>query len=255
LKKCTKRIRLQSKKSIILMVLEGVRTEPQIVDNLKRFFLQENTDEIVYALYGNVVYDIYLKLKEGETFLDIVPILKEMPRNQDELVHVSRDDVSQVYLFFDLDAHSHVANMDQLEEMLTYFDDETDQGKLFISYPMVEALKHLSKEVDFSQTRASIVRGASYKSLVETEADSVYKHIRNYDRNLWEEVIEQHGRKLGYLMEKQWSFPSQYFSQKNIFLQQKNQHILPNQEVAVLGSFPVFLMDYYGYEYFKKQEA
>ena len=56
-----------------------------------------------------------------------------------------REDFSEGYLFFDYDGHqknlSKYDEKDALEQMLMSFDNETENGKLYISYPMVEALR------------------------------------------------------------------------------------------------------------------
>lgn len=58
---------------------------------------------------------------------------------------LSREDFSEVYLFFDYDAHQtnlgKAVNEDVIRQMLESFDNETENGKLYISYPMVEALR------------------------------------------------------------------------------------------------------------------
>lgn len=92
-------------KNYILMVFEGQKTEPIIVNNLKQYFLNEKVD-------------------------------------------ISRDEISEIYLFFDHDGHSHLANREKLENMLQYFNNETENGKLYVSYPMVESLKQQEKYID-----------------------------------------------------------------------------------------------------------
>ena len=58
---------------------------------------------------------------------------------------LSRDDFSEVFLFFDYDAHQtnlgKSDDVDVINQMLESFDNETENGKLYISYPMVEALR------------------------------------------------------------------------------------------------------------------
>ena len=238
---------LQSNK-YILMVFEGQRSEPIIVNNLKQYFLNEEENTIIYALYGNVIYDIYEKLNEDEDdFLDIVPILKKFAQNSHELADISRDDVSEIYLFFDHDGHSHLADQEKLEKMLQYFDDETDHGKLYVSYPMVEALKHLGEDVDFKELTAVIANNSTYKQKVDSEADNKFKQVRDYTEEIWSEVIQFHAKKLGYIVDDNYQYPDQSISQYDILKKQKEKYIDSNNEVAVLGAFAIFLVDYYGY--------
>ncbi len=238
-------MRLKSSK-VILMVFEGEKTERIIVDNLKQYFLKENS--IVYALYGNVIYDIYEKLQEDEVFLDLVPILKSFSQNREELKDISRDDVSEIYLFFDHDGHSHKADMKRLEKMLQYFNNETENGKLYMSYPMVEAMKHLSEKNDFKNVFAKIAENRSYKQRVDKESDSKFKQVKKYTKEIWLEIIAFHSKKLGFIVTSNYEYFYEEVSQYDIFLKQKEAYISPKNEVAVLGSFPIFLVDYYGYK-------
>jgi len=237
---------LQSNK-YVLMVFEGERSEPIIVNNLKQYFLNEEQNTIIYALYGNVIYDIYEKLNEDD-FLDFVPILKEFAQNSHELADISRDDVSEIYLFFDHDGHSHLADQEKLEKMLQYFDDETNHGKLYMSYPMVEALKHLGEDFDFKELTAAIDDNSAYKQRVNIEADNKFKQVRDYTKEIWREVMQFHTKKLGYILNSNYEYIDQEINQYDIFLKQKEQYIVPINKVAVLGAFPIFLVDYYGYK-------
>ena len=58
---------------------------------------------------------------------------------------MTRDDFSEVYLLFDYDTHQtnlgRKDDVDAVAQMLESFDNETENGKLYISYPMVEALR------------------------------------------------------------------------------------------------------------------
>ena len=56
---------------------------------------------------------------------------------------------SQVFLFFDYDFQNRIGAQkvnNILDEMLDFFDDETENGKLYINYPMIESLKY-TKEI------------------------------------------------------------------------------------------------------------
>ena len=234
-------------KNYILMVFEGQKTEPIIVNNLKRYFLNEKQNTIVYALYGNVVYDIYEKLSEDD-FLDFIPVLKEFSSNRDELADISRDKISEIYLFFDHDGHSHLANREKLESMLQYFNNETENGKLYVSYPMVEALKHLGDNIDFKELTTQIDNNSRYKQRVNSEADNRFKQVKNYTKEIWEEIISCHAKKLGYIMTSQYASLDDEITQYDIFKKQQEKYIDPDNRVAILGSFPIFLVDYYGYK-------
>lgn len=234
------------------MVFEGERTEKIIVDNLKKYYLYEDSNTIIYGLYCNVIYDVYEALhdEEGELIYDLLPILQNMPQNRETLKGIKRNDVSQVYLFFDHDAHSHIANIEKLNKMLEYFDNETEYGKLYISYPMVEALKHLSETINCNELTCLIAENTKYKKTVNDEAANKYIQVNKYTQEIWEEIIDEHCKKLGFLCIGKFEPLGISVSQQKIFNIQIEKYVKQDKSVAILSAFPIFLLDYYGYEYF-----
>ena len=51
-------------------------------------------------------------------------------------------------MFFDYDGHAPLADDEKIKELLILFNEETSFGKLYISYPMIEALKHINESKD-----------------------------------------------------------------------------------------------------------
>ncbi len=44
-----------------------------------------------------------------------------------------------------------------------------------------------------------------------------------------------------------FELPGNIINQIDIFKIQKTKHIMPNNKIAVLSAFPIFIADYYGY--------
>jgi hypothetical protein len=156
----------------ILLVFEGEKTESDIFNSIeKNFFASSQGSTIIRASFKGEIYQLWEKIKEDD-FLDIVEILKE--RDNSDIKDITRRQISEVHLFFDHDAHSHSDSMTQLEynkhvkEMLHTFNDEFDKGKLWISYPMVEAIKHCKKDANecFRDSMIKISENTNYKELV-----------------------------------------------------------------------------------------
>ena len=65
---------------------------------------------------------------------------------------MNESDFSEVYLFFDYDFQNKNLELSeinsQLTEMLDFFSDETDNGKLYINYPMIESIRCTRKLPD-----------------------------------------------------------------------------------------------------------
>ena len=123
-----------------LFVFEGVRAESKYVDALEQNFLGKRIS--VRCVYDAEIYQLYKVLKEEPDF-DLVELLKERNKENAELLRdYTRDSFAYIYLFFDYDAHSTLADDEKIEEMLDFFDNETENGMLYISYPMLEAIRH-----------------------------------------------------------------------------------------------------------------
>ncbi|MDZ7820052.1 MAG: hypothetical protein U5K55_16240 [Aliarcobacter sp.] len=246
-----------SKDSYILMVFEGEYTEPQILENLKKYFLNESDKKIVKAVYGTVIYSLYEEFficGEFDEDLDLFTIIKEKleSNGSDELNDILREQVPEIYLFFDYDGHATNANLEKLQKILELFNNETENGKLYVSYPMVEAIKHLKEGIDFEEIIEE--SNSSYKELVSQNCDEHLCHLRNFSFNDWDRIIQEHSKKANFIVSDEFLFPNEIFEQFEIFTHQKQKFIEPHNKIAVLASFPLFLLDYYGIKKFIKDE-
>lgn len=238
-------------KNYILFIVEGKKTEPQIINSIKINFFNNNT--IILAIYGTVIYHLYSKLfinGKLDYDLDFFQVLKE--NIKDMPINLSREDISEIYLFFDHDGHATNASNKKIEQMLKYFYNETENGKLYINYPMVEALKHIGK---FGKEKmvAKIDNNKRYKNRVSKESFLKYIHIKLYNYRDWKFLVKQHNKRVGYIITQNFRPLWRSVEQLDIFENQKNRYILKKKEVFILSSFPIFLIDYFGYKKFYSQ--
>jgi len=239
-----------SKKSYILMVFEGKKTEPLIVENLKKYFLNESDKKIVKVVYGTVIYGLYKQFfpnDEQDDDLELFDLLKKDMKIP-ELQDIKIEFVDQIYLFFDYDSHATNARDSKLDKMLNFFDDETGNGKLYVSYPMVEAIQHLKEGVCFQETIEECNK--AYKDLVKKNRDKCFENLSWLKKEHWHRIIHEHSKKANFIVNDDFSFPENIFEQSEIFDNQKSKFIEPHKTVAVLSAFPLFLLDYYGVSYF-----
>ena len=150
--------------SKILFLFEGSDTEPGIFEATVPVMLPDSnfvrSGKGVVCVYGTHIYTLYSRLK-SDPGLDLVGLLMEHPDKYPALrdaladTEVSAEAFEAIYLLFDYDGHvnmprtadgSHLEGDAALKEMFDFFDDASENGKLLISYPMVEAIKHLSAE-------------------------------------------------------------------------------------------------------------
>ena len=115
-----------------LFVFEGSRAESKYVEQLERNFLGKRIS--VKCVYDAEIYQLYKSLEKEELDFDMVELLKERSEENAELLKdYTRDSFAYIYLFFDYDAHSTLADDSKIEEMLEFFDNETENGLLYIS--------------------------------------------------------------------------------------------------------------------------
>ena len=235
----------------VLFIFEGEKAEPQILENLKAHFFSRSDKVIIHTVYGTVIYGLWKELKEdvfGE--LNLLDLLRERHCHNIEVLNgLDIDDISQIYLFFDYDGHTTNAADYKLDEMLKMFCDETDKGKLFISYPMVEALKdlHSSEQFEANFAPAKNKDNKRYKKKVNKDA-TIIKHINEIKLSGWEFITTENLKKANFIINDVYTSTSELFEPFEIFDCQLKKYIEPENKVAVLSAFPLFLRDYFGYE-------
>lgn len=231
--------------SKILFICEGASTEKQIVESMCTHIFSSNADVTVRCVYGAEIYQLYKDIKaEGEPeFVDVFEILKR--RDKDSLAQYSRDDFAEIYLFFDYDGHATGADDSKIFELLEFFDNETEKGKLLISYPMVEAIKHLNN-LPFINTKVKCKEKINYKNLIQKECQHPYIDVTRYDTQIWREIISEHLKKMNYIVCDSYELPSKIVFQDIIFQHQYEKFISQDSTVSVLSAFPIFIHDYFG---------
>lgn len=259
----------------VLFVLEGKAKEPALLDAVWEFVFSRYPDhkppKVVYT-YCTHIYKLFKELSD-DLDLDLLGLLKEDDPDG-ILVDTDGDTFSSVYLFFDYDGHvnmpqkgdgGHWDGDDILTEMLDLFDQETERGKLFVSYPMVEAIQHLDNmPTDVSTLVTAKCKGPhcpmrdtcperpscppvkDYKTRVAGETPAL-ANISRITHATWAEIIGYH-LVTAALLHHGTSVIDSTISQKEIFERQKSYIAQPCPKVVVLSGFPLFILDYLGAE-------
>jgi hypothetical protein len=243
-------------KEIIVIISEGERTEKQIMENLEEnFFKATAKDKVIEFLsFKTNIYTLWKVLKEDDFDTRIIEVMRERDAEAaKKLENFTMESISQIYLFFDYDGHAHEKEeeVDQIiNEMISVFDNETDHGKIYISYPMVEAVKHLKKNGDlFKECTVPAKQNIQYKNLVSQNTD--FQNLISLSFDDWYFIIDQNLKKANYMLGRSFSIPEyseyrSYFDQSSLFQIQVDKYIIIAGNVAVLSSFPFFLIDYFG---------
>ncbi len=238
-------------------IVEGDRREPQILENLKRIHFKNSNFKIITIPAGQNIYVLWKKMKEDDFETDIIEVLRERNKAiEHTLEELGREDFSEVYLFFDYDEQQHNLKKDGVQDaetvilqMLQNFDNETENGKLYISYPMVEALKdydpnfcgdgekcfwNLENDPDESYKRMAAERGAA-------------PNFRDFQFWDWKDAINVFAMRVSCLMGGKEvisfrEYVDTVFPESVFAAQGKN---IQDGRVMILSAFSEFLLDYF----------
>lgn len=236
----------------LLFVFEGEKTEPQIFKSLKNTLFSGITDFELYACYCSHIYSLY-KILEKDEDLDIIEILRE--KNKQRLSGISRHDIALVYLFFDYDPQTNQECNKVIPQMLEKFSNETENGKLFISYPMVEAVKAIaSKNFLCNEQRTILVEDSkNYKNIIHTKIESAVKYFAKYTITTWQKIIKQNLQQASWILHDKDILPdldtAKRMSQADIYHAEYNKYVTQQSRIAILSAFPFFIIVM---EYFQK---
>lgn len=168
--------------SKILFVFEGAKTEKQIAESFSKCFPDKRL--IVHCAYCTTIYNLYNKINRDKD-LDTFSLLKELPNNKEVLGPFKRNDFAEIYLFFDYDGHTSSANDEKMKAIIELFDEETEFGKIFINYPMVESLKHITDNMDaFRVLKVEAKKNINYKRIARNECQSRFRDFNLYTKEI-----------------------------------------------------------------------
>lgn len=245
-------------KEIILLICEGESREKALFESIKENFYKEQ--RIEFFPYRTNIYQLYGKLKEDEFETDVYDVLLEKAKEvgkEAELLRIDRKKISSIYLFFDYDGHDSNATDEKLSEMLQRFDNETEMGKLYINYPMVESLRHLKNTEDCSRNCCVDAKTNIHYKGISAQGD--YNDISKYTKDSWYKFIHHNVCKGSCLLNGTFAYPefeeySKNFLQENIFKQQLKRFIVPHGKVMILSTIPLFLVDDFGQVLYEEVE-
>lgn len=217
--------------------------------------LADFSEDLVKIVYTSNIYALYNALKEDDEFLDVVEVLKERFPSNDSLQNIQRDEVSQIFLFFDLDIHgkSLEDSCKQLSELLEFFDNETENGKLFLSYPMVESINICDLTTglmsdDRKFFKIEDCKNDGFKNFVNDLNRDSKTICRANSRENWTKICKFNYEKAQWLKNccsDKLETALKGMVQPSIFESQK-KYMLGEGTIATLSAFPFFFLEYLG---------
>ncbi len=243
-------------KPVKCFIVEGVSRDYRFINAMTTAFFQGRYKTVTICLpAGKNIYMLYEKLKEDDFETDLIELLREDKDNaevQEALKEIDRQSIDEVYLFFDYDIHQENLPegqnpIDVLNLMLRFFDNETEHGKLYLSYPMVEALYDYREGYcdPFTTCRYPVDQINQYKTKTGTGSPQASRHMLRYEE--WKQFIAVFGLRIQCLFginRIDYSFFKKQVTTEAIFNLQKG-FLAQDNSVFVLSAFPEFLLDYF----------
>ena len=239
-------------KSKILILVEGAKTEPPLMRHLLDVYHIGDNHEIVS--YNTNIYVLYNEMfLEGDPdSIDLLRLLRE--REPDlEKKKIFDTHYSDILLIFDLDPQDPQFHPDKLIEMMEYFVESSDMGKLYLNYPMVEAFYHMKSipDKDYYTYTATLrevrkkKKEDGYKKRVERECrDSDFKNFA-IDKAECNTVILQNIEKAFMLIKADSPNPMQISLPKAIDILNAQVSLLEaEQKISVLCTCVFYIADY-----------
>jgi len=141
-----------STKRNILPLVEGESAEVKLFERILTCFpeIEINPDNIL--VYKTNLWTLNTDLKDAfgddwhtQEEIDFLDFLKSSNRIKKQIENLDTAKITDIFLIFDYERQEPKFNAEQLEKILEFFNNSTENGQLYINYPMIESYKHLKK--------------------------------------------------------------------------------------------------------------
>lgn len=247
---------MDNRKKKVIFIYEGIKAEENLLSNMVKIFFSANVDiSILNCPADGNIYMLWTRLKKDEFETNVVDVLKEMStKARERLNNLRASDFSEIYLFFDYDGHNdnipkEYRSRDILCEMLETFNNETELGKLYVSYPMIESIKEIGvKSRDYRNLYLPLDEIHKYKQSFYAQSD--FNNYSCIDEEHWIAACDASRKKASLLVKYNFSCTYSYFihhlTQEKLYFYQKQNYINNGNLLCILNSIPLFLLEYYG---------
>lgn len=256
---------MNNKKKKIIFIYEGIKAEENLLNNMAQVFFSSTADiSILHCPAAGNIYMLWTRLKKDDFETNVIDVLKEMsPVAMERLNQLKASDFSEIYLFFDYDGHSNnipkeYLNKDILGEMLKTFNNETELGKLYVSYPMIESIKEIDiRTKEYKNLYLSLDEISNYKHSFPSQPD--FRNYNSLDKQHWLIACNASRKRASLLVRYSSSCTYDYFihnlNQENLYFYQKKNYINNGHLLCILNSVPLFLLEYFEEDFWNQAMA
>lgn len=249
-----------SKGGYKLIVVEGEDREDIVFECLETFFFKKDKLKYINLPAKQNIYMLWTILKKDDFQTDIVEVVRDNVAGAEEiLLGITRDDIDEVFLFFDLDIHqnnlpTYISPSQAISDMLLTFDNETEFGKLYISYPMIEAIRDINLDSCHTYSGQCTINNDELSTYKNVSGDNnPLSHIKRYDKETWQQIIEIFTLRVSCLFALPTVITYEMYKNdvtpKTIYKKQEQKY-LPNK-TFILSAVPEFILDYFNSSFWK----
>ena len=242
-------------------IVEGESRDLRFIKRMTGIFFKGKYEAVVINLpAAQNIYMLYQKMQKDSFETDVIELLREdVEEARKALDGVDRQSIDEVYLFFDYDLHENNLSNNQdplsvLGRMIRFFDNETENGKLYISYPMVEALYDFKDGQCEPYTMCWLPQEkfGVYKTMAGNGNRHASTHLDNYGE--WCMMLSIFGLRVKCLFDTEkidYVYYTENVTVESIYNRQ-NELFKKKNAILVLSAFPEFLFDYFQYKFWRK---
>lgn len=234
----------------LLFITEGEVDETKFIDKVfKKCYPSIEYDYYVYSTNLHTLAQLIFKENnEIDEYLDIKNVLRE-----NENIEYKREKLSAQYsdiiLVFDFDPHVDNPQFEKIEKMLRHFNDSTNNGKLYINYPMMQSYRHIKsypeEDFEFKDRVIETSKCSKYKEIVNTEG--VFNNINKYEYPKIMKIIGYQLKKANFILNGNYRIPkyNEFFDiDLNCIYKIQCRNNSKNKCVYVLNTFVFNIIEY-----------
>lgn len=234
-------------KTKILVLVKGAKTDVNLLNHLLTVYGIDQKHQIIS--YNTNIYVLYNQMfrDSNPEDVDILQLLKEH-ENDIGRKTIFDEHYSDILLIFDLDPQDPQFSSEKIIQMMNYFIESSDMGKLYLNYPMVESFYHMKSipDNDFLSYIATMqeLNEHKYKSRVAAESkDRSHFAVTKSDCNI---VIKQNVDKAWHIAraDKVVEDLTELLPKSSDILYAQLKKIETEQALFVLCTCAFYILDY-----------
>lgn len=250
------------KKGRIAIIVEGQSRELKYLRSLQQYYFPTIEMDLLALPAEQNIYMLWKRLQKDEMETDLIEIVRESSKDSaQKLKGLRRNEFMEIYLLFDFDPHQNNLRLDEdvdfvsvLRNMIETFNNETEMGKLYVSYPMIESLRDITMWscLPYHQCKISLTEVPKYKNLSGNQ--NPYADVRKYTIKTWEMLIAIFLTRCKCLFSQNICYDKILMWYKtevsSITIFDEQQKIFCERcSVFILSALPELLLDYFGESY------